>query len=354
MSTDLVDLRSDTVTQPTEKMRAAMAAAEVGDDVFDDDPTVHRLQDRLAEMLGKEAALFVPSGTMSNQIAVRLHCRPGDEVICESSCHLYRYEQGGFAQLSGVVARTVDGDNGVLELDQLTGLIRPEDTHQVRTRLVTIENTHNSGGGRVQPFDTVEEICSWAHENDLRTHMDGARLFNAVIASGITADKWSRQFDTVSVCFSKGLGAPVGSALASSKEMIREARRHRKLFGGGMRQAGVIAAAALYALDNHVNRLAEDHNHARLLAEAIRETDGLTLASDDVDTNIVYFDVDPNLATGEEFCGWLEHAGVRMIALAPQRVRAVMHLDVSIEDTVRAIEAIEQSVLVLGASAGRT
>jgi threonine aldolase len=342
MSDNIVDLRSDTVTQPTDKMRAAMAAAEVGDDVFDDDPTVHRLQDRLAEMLGKEAALLVPSGTMSNQIAVRVHCQPGDELICERGCHIYRYEQGGTAQLSGVATQTIDGRDGILELDQLTSLIRPEDPHQVRTRLITIENTHNCAGGKVQPIETVAKICGWAHAGGLRTHMDGARLFNAVIASNIPADTWSEHFDTVSVCFSKGLGAPVGSALVGTNEMIAEARRHRKLFGGGMRQAGILAAAALYALDNHVNRLAEDHNHAQLLAAAIRDIHGLTLNPEVVDTNIVFFDIDPSLGSAEDFCQRLEQAGVRMLALGPQRVRAVMHLDVTIQSTVRAIEALKQ------------
>ncbi|HTN74433.1 MAG TPA: threonine aldolase family protein [Pirellulaceae bacterium] len=242
----MIDLRSDTVTKPTPAMRAAMAAAEVGDDVIDIDPTVERLQDLTAELLGKEAAIFMPSGSMTNQIAVRIHCKPGDEFICEAGCHIYNYEQAAFAQLSGVVARTVEGDCGVLLPGQLVGLIRPFNDHLVRTRLVCLENTHNRGAGRIQPYEHVAEICSWAHENGLRTHLDGARLFNAVVATKIHADRWARHFDTVSVCFSKGLGAPVGSALAGPKEMIQEARRHRKLFGGAMRQAGIIAAGALY------------------------------------------------------------------------------------------------------------
>jgi threonine aldolase len=350
MSNDYVDLRSDTVTRPTAGMREAMATAEVGDDVFDDDPSVHRLQERLAEMLGKEAALYVPSGTMSNQIAVRIHCRPGDELICERGCHIYRYEQGGFAQLSGVVAQTIDGTDGLLELDQLEGLIRQNDIHEVYTRLVTLENTHNYGGGRVLPMENVAAICQWAHDNDLRTHLDGARLFNAVVASGIAADEWSKHFDTVSICFSKGLGAPVGSALAGTKEAIREARRHRKLFGGGMRQAGVIAAAALYALDHHVERLADDHRNARRIGEAVEKIDGLTLRRQ-VDTNIVFFDVDPALGTANEVCDWLNHAGVWMIALAPQRIRAVTHLGVTDQDIDRAIEALENAAQVLGADA---
>ena len=350
MSNDFVDLRSDTVTRPTAGMREAMATAEVGDDVFDDDPSVHRLQERLAEMLGKEAALYVPSGTMSNQIAIRIHCRPGDELLCERGCHIYRYEQGGFAQLSGVVAQTVDGKDGLLELEQLEGLIREDDIHQVQTRLVTLENTHNYGGGRILPIENVAAICEWARRGGLRTHLDGARLFNAVVASGIAAEEWSQHFDTVSICFSKGLGAPVGSALAGTQDAIREARRHRKLFGGGMRQAGVIAAAALYALDHHVDRLADDHRNAQRLAEAINEIDGLTLRPEVVDTNIVFFDVDPGLGTAGEVCDRLNHAGVWMIALAPQRIRAVTHLDVTDKHIERAIEALEISVEVLSAA----
>src|SRR5687768_11623345 len=277
MQHELLDFRSDTVTRPTKAMRRAMAEAEVGDDVFGEDPTVNRLQERVAELLGKEAAVYVPSGSMSNQVGVRLHCSPGDEFICETGCHIYNYEQGAYAQLSGVCARTVDGAFGVMRPEQLAGLIRPENEHLVRTRLVCIENTHNRGGGRVQPYETVQAICSWAHDKGLVTHLDGARLFNAVVATGIPARQWAQHFDTVSVCFSKGLGAPVGSALSGPKELIAKARRHRKLFGGGMRQAGIIAAGALYALEHHVERLAEDHEKGRRLAEAIRRIDGLEL-----------------------------------------------------------------------------
>ncbi len=277
MRQPVIDLRSDTVTRPTPEMRAAMAAAEVGDDVIDRDPTVERLQQRIAAELGKEAAIYMPSGTMTNQVAIRVHCNPGDEFLCEANCHIYNYEQGAFAQLSGVVARTVEGEHGILRSSQLTDLIRPRNDHLVQTRLICLENTHNRGGGTVQPYDEVMAICHWAHDNDLRTHLDGARLFNAVIASGISARTWAEPFDTVSVCFSKGLGAPIGSALAGSEELIRRARRHRKVLGGGMRQCGIIAAGALHALENHVPRLAEDHAHAQILADYIRRTDGLTL-----------------------------------------------------------------------------
>ena len=317
-------------------MRAAMAGAEVGDDVFDEDPTLNALQRRIAEMLGKEAAIFVPSGSMSNQIGVRVHCSPGDEFICDAGCHIYNYEQGAYAQLSGVAARTVEGAGGVMRLEQLTPLVRGDNEHVVRTRLVCLENTHNRGAGRIQPYEIVESICNWAHAAGLVTHLDGARLFNAVVATGIAADRWSQHFDTVSVCFSKGLGAPVGSALAGPKDLIKKARRHRKLFGGGMRQAGVLAAAALYALDHHIDRLAEDHANARRLAAAIRGTSGVTLLADTVDTNIIFFHVEPSLGTAEEFCTRLKDRGLLMLALGPQQVRAVTHLDVTEADTIRA------------------
>jgi threonine aldolase len=340
MPDKVLDFRSDTVTKPTPAMRAAMAQAEVGDDVFDEDPTLHALQERLAAMLGKETAVFVPSGSMSNQIGVRVHCQPGDEFICEAGCHIYNYEQAAYAQLSGVAARTVEGDNGVMRLEQLTGLIRGDNEHLVRTRLVCLENTHNRGAGRIQPYETVEAICGWAHANGLKTHLDGARLFNAVVASGIDARLWAQHFDTVSVCFSKGLGAPVGSALAGPHDAMRLARRHRKLFGGGMRQAGILGAAALYALDHHIDRLADDHANARQLADAARRTPGLSLLGDAVDTNIVIFKVEPALGTAEEFCRRLAEQGLLMLAIGAQQVRAVTHLDVNTDDTARAAEIL--------------
>lgn len=338
-----LDFRSDTVTQPTAAMRRAMAEAAVGDDVFQEDPTVIALETRLAGMLGKEAALFVPSGTMSNQIGVRVHCGPGDEIICESGCHIYNYEQGGVAQLSGVATRTVDGEGGVLRREQLVDLIRPDDPHLVRTRLVCLENTHNRGGGRVLPHEGVVDICDWAHQNGLMTHLDGARLFNAVVASGIAAPQWAAHFDTVSVCFSKGLGAPVGSALAGSYALIERARRHRKLFGGGMRQAGVIAAGALYALDHHVERLAEDHAHATRLAATVRQIDGLELAGEHVDTNIVIFRVAEALGDAASFTGRLAERGLLMLALGRQLVRAVTHLDVGGDEVDAACAILQEA-----------
>jgi threonine aldolase len=317
-------------------MRQAMAQAEVGDDVFREDPSLLRLEGRVAEMLGKEAAVFVPSGTMSNQIALRVHCRPGDEFICEAGCHIYNYEQGGYAQLSGLAVRVVEGKYGVMELDQLRDLVRPSNEHLVQTRLLCLENTHNRGAGRIQPFELLAASCDWAHGSGLATHLDGARLMNAVVATGISAARWAEPFDTVSLCFSKGLGAPVGSALAGSAEQIERARRHRKLFGGGLRQAGVLAAAALYALDHHVERLAEDHRLARCLAEAVRSADGLELRPEQIDTNMVIFAVAPRLGTAAEFCFRLKQAGVLMLAVSPTLVRAVTHLDLSAADVEEA------------------
>lgn len=339
---NILDFRSDTVTSPTVEMRDAMAKAELGDDVFGEDPTTNRLQTRVAEMLGKEAALYAPSGTMTNLIGVRLHCKPGDEMICEAGCHIINYEQAGYAQLSGIAARTVEGCYGVMEPAQLEHAIRPDNVHQVRTRLVCLENTHNRGGGKIQPYDTVESICAWAHANGLRCHLDGARLFNAVVATGIDLPHWAKHFDTVSVCFSKGLGAPVGSAIAGPQELIDEALRHRKVLGGGMRQCGVTAAAALYALENHVTRLALDHECAQKLAAGIARIDGLNLTPEKIDTNLLFFRVDPCLGTAAEFCEKLRDKGILMLPTAPQTIRAVTHLDVTLDDADCAVEMINQ------------
>ena len=338
----VIDLRSDTVTRPCSAMRRAMAEAEVGDDVIERDPTCERLQRLTAELLGKEDAIFMPSGTMTNQIGLRIHCQPGDEFLCEAGCHIYNYEQGAFAQLSGLVARTIEGQAGVLRPEQFQGLIRPENDHLLRTRLVILENTHNRGAGRVQPYEHVEQICAWAHGQGLRTHLDGARLFNAVAATGISLELWSSHFDTVSVCFSKGLGAPVGSALAGTKEAIREARRQRKLFGGGMRQAGVLAAAALYALEKNRARLPEDHANAQVLADAVRSSAGLSLQPEQVDTNIVIFRVDPSLGTAADFARDLLARGVAALSISPTHIRLVTHLDVSKQDCRVASETIRQ------------
>lgn len=329
-----IDLLSDTLTRPTPAMRAAMAAAEVGDDVFTEDPTTLALEARIAEMLGKEAALFMPSGTMSNLIGLLVHCGPSDEFICEANCHIFNYEQAGYAQVGGIGVQPIQGDNGVLKLDQLRDQIRGDNDHLARTQLVCLEQTHNRAAGRVLPYDDVVEIGAWAQAHQLGRHLDGARLFNAVVASGIPAHQWAEHFDTVSVCFSKGLGAPVGSALCGPRDKIQLARRKRKLLGGGMRQIGSLAAAAIFALDHHINRLAEDHEKAQLIAAAVRENPRLALISDIVDTNIVIFTVAPELGSAADLCAQFLQSGIRLYATGPQRIRIVTHLDVSRDDCV--------------------
>jgi threonine aldolase len=344
MPSPVIDLRSDTVTKPTPAMRAAMSAAEVGDDVYHEDPTINRLEERVAAMLGKEAAVYVPSGTMSNQIAVKTHTQPGDELICETHCHIYNNEAGGPAALSGVTCRTFEGDFGILDLTQLDGKIRPNNEHQVRTRLVCLENTHNRGGGRVFPLEKIHAISAWTHTNHLLLHLDGARLWNAMVATGIPAVEWCKPFDSVSVCFSKGLGAPVGSALCGSKEFIARARRVRKLFGGGMRQAGILAAACLYALEHHIDRLADDHRNARVIAQAIADTPGLRLTPPDVETNLIWFEADADLGTAAAIAEALKKRGVLVSASGRQALRACTHLDVSAAQAEQAAEAIRQAV----------
>jgi threonine aldolase len=339
-----IELRSDTFTRPTSGMRAAMQAAEVGDDVFGEDPTVNRLEERVADLLGKEAALFVPSGTMSNQIGVRCHTQPGDEMLCDVNCHIYNYEAGAAVVLSGVSPRTLDGEYGILDVSHLEGKIRPINDHMVRTRLVCLENTHNRGGGRIFPLAKIQAIRAWTQKHGLALHLDGARLWNAVAATGIPIRTWADEFDTVSVCFSKGLGAPVGSALVGPHAFITRARRVRKLFGGGMRQAGVLAAAALYALDHHRERLTEDHRNARTLAEAVGDTPGLRLSPPDVQTNILIIDVDRDLGTAADVQRTLQEHGVQVLTTGPQQLRAVTHLDVSSAQTERAADVIRKAI----------
>lgn len=337
-----IDLRSDTVTLPSPAMKQAMVDAPLGDDVIDVDPTVARLQSKVAELLGKEAAIFMPSGTMTNQVALRVHCRPGDEFICDDGAHVFHYEQGAFAQLSGLSVRTIPATSGCFEPEQLLDALRPDSEHQVRSRLLCLENTHNRGGGTVLPLDLVRDLCAMAKQHGLATHLDGARLFNAAVASGVFVKDWAEPFDTVSICFSKGLGAPVGSALAGTREQIAAARRHRKLFGGAMRQAGILAAAAIYALEYNVSRLAEDHRHAALLAEHVRRANGLVLEPDRVETNIVIFRVEPELGDAAKFIAKLGEHGVRALPFSRKHVRLVTHLHIDQEMALAAGEVIEQ------------
>jgi threonine aldolase len=337
----IIDLRSDTVTKPTQGMREAMLNAPVGDDVIDIDPTVVQLQEYIADLLGKEAAIFMPSGTMTNQIALRVHCTPGDEFICESGCHIYNYEQGAFAQLSGLVAKTIPGNHGLLDLDQLVGSVRTDNEHTVRTRLLCLENTHNRGAGKIYSLSRIQTLCDWAHSQGLQTHLDGARLFNASVATGVSLRAFSQPFESVSVCFSKGLGAPVGSCLVGSREFVAKARRARKLFGGGMRQIGILAAGALYALKHQFARLEEDVN-ARLLAQSIKQCESLRLSDEQPETNIVIFHVATEWGTAIEFSDSLKKQGVLTLPFGPQSVRMVTHLDVSRKQIEFACETISK------------
>ncbi len=332
----VIDLRSDTVTLPTPAMRQAMAGAEVGDDVFGDDPTVDRLQERVAEILGKEAALFVPSGTMGNQVAVRTHTEPGDEIVLDANAHIYYYEGGGPAALAGVMCRCLPGKRGIFSAADVESVLRPADPHFAPTRLVCIENTHNRGGGAIWPIGRVAEVAAVARKHGLKMHLDGARLWNASAATGTPEHAYAAHFDSVSVCFSKGLGAPVGSALAGGREFIARARRFRKQLGGGMRQAGILAAGALHALENHRMRLAEDHANARSLAQSLTRLPGIELDLATVETNIVMFRT--TLVSASVLVAKLKEAGVLVLATGPDTIRAVTHLNVNSHDIAAAFE----------------
>lgn len=338
MNDKAIDLRSDTVTKPTPAMRQAMAEAEVGDDVLGDDPTVKELERHTAELLGKDAAVFVPSGTMANQLAIRCHTQPGDEMLLDANAHIYWYEAGGSAALSGVICRTLPGVRGVFSSADVRAALRPRDVHFPPTRLLAIENTHNRGGGSIWPLEQIQEVCSFAREAGIRTHLDGARLWNASVATGIPEAEYAKDFDSVSVCFSKGLGAPVGSALVGSTELVESARRLRKQFGGGMRQAGIIAAGALYALVHHRERLADDHANAKRLASGLSEIPGIHVDSDMIDTNMVYFDVERRPAI--QLVGLLKEMNVLVLPTGEHTVRAVTSLAVDVDDVFRAIDAV--------------
>src|SRR4051812_28546046 len=336
----MVNLYSDTQTRPTAGMRQAMAAAEVGDEQRFEDPTVNALCARVAELLGFEAAVFLPSGTMCNEIAFKLHIRPGgDEAILHRTAHPIHAEAGGPAAFAGAMLRPLESDDGTFTGDDVRAALRPVSRYEPRSRLVCVEQTANLAGGRVWPLDRVRDVVAAARESGLRLHMDGARLMNAVVAAGVPAAEFTRGFDTVWLDFTKGLGAPVGACLAGSAELIDEAWRYKQMIGGALRQAGIVAAGALYALDHNVERLADDHANARRLAAGLGEIEGL--AVDDVETNMVFFAVDD--APG--FAAALERAGVRMGATGPRRVRAVTHLDVTGEDIERAIGAVRDIVV---------
>jgi threonine aldolase len=339
--TDIIDLYSDTKTRPSAAMRKAMAEAEVGDEQAFEDPTVNALVETVCELLGKEAAVFLPSGTMANEIACRLHCRPGEEVILDGTAHLIDAESGGPAALASVMLRPLEGRRGVLTAEQVEAAIRPPNRHAPRTRLVWVENTSNFGGGTVWPIAVVEGVCAVAREHGLATHMDGARLMNAAVASGVSAKRYCGPFDTCWIDFSKGLGAPVGACLAGSRDLIDEAWRMKQQMGGAMRQAGIVAAGALHALRHNIERLAEDHANARRLAEELAGLSGIAIEPATVETNIVFFDVTKPGLSAAAFDAGLKRQGVRMGAVGPNRVRAVTHLDVDRLGIERALSAAE-------------
>jgi threonine aldolase len=332
----MIDLRSDTVTKPTAKMRAAMAAAEVGDDVYGEDPTVNRLEQRAAEIFGKEAAIFVPTGTMGNQIGIRLHTEHGQEVICEARAHVLDWEMGMIASFSGCTTRTVAGERGVLRWEQIQAAIAPKIYYRAQTGLVCLENSHNMAGGTVTPLAVLEEVWAGAAAAGLPVHLDGARVFNAAVAAGESVAAMTRGFATVSFCLSKGLGAPVGSVLVGSAKDMARARSFRKALGGGMRQAGILAAAGLMALEEGPARLAADHVNARMMAEAIAECPGVEIDLESVQTNIVIFKVRDAAAV----VAAMKEKGVVASAIGPEAVRLVTHFEVSKGNCERAVEVV--------------
>ena len=335
-----IDLRSDTITQPDATMREVMAGAVVGDDVLGDDPTVQELERRTAELLGKEAALFVPSGTMANQLAIRSLTRPGDAILLDANAHIHCYEAGAPAALAGVQESLLDGRRGQFTTAQLEAALPPRDDHFAPPSLVCIENTHNRGGGSVWPLGEIESVAAAARGNGLALHLDGARLWNASAASGVSEPEYAGHFDTVSVCFSKGLGAPVGSALASSADVIAKARFYRKQQGGAMRQVGILAAAAAYALEHNRTRLADDHANCRSLANGLAKLPGLEIDVGGAETNLLF------IGTGESdaaaLAKRLDESGIRLLATGPHTLRAVTNLTVTAEEVGQVIAAFEQ------------
>lgn len=334
-----IDLRSDTVTRPSKAMLQAMMNAEVGDDVFGDDPTVIALEKRCATMFGMEKAVFCPSGTMTNQIAIKVHTQPGDELICEQSTHVYRYEGGGIAFNSGVSVRTVMGDRGRLKPEDVIHNINPDNAHFPKTQLVTIENTSNRGGGSCYTPSAINEISETCRKNNLKIHLDGARIFNALIVTGGATSELGRQFDSISVCFSKGLGAPAGSVLMGDEKFIYKARRIRKVLGGGMRQAGIFAGACLYALNHNIERLKEDHRRAKILEMCILKLPYIEQVLP-VETNILIFQLKKPVAT-EIFVQYLEQNSLKAVSTGPQQIRMVTHLDFEDEQLERAVKILE-------------
>lgn len=343
-SDSYIDLRSDTKTKPTPEMLEAMMTAELGDDMNGEDPTVNRLESMICEMLGMEAAVFACSGTQSNQMGLRAHCLPGDELLIHELGHIAIFEGGAPAILSGISCRTLTGEKGMLTVDTLRGKIRANDQHLCRTRLLCVENTTNAGGGYYYPLGQLNAISDWAHENDLKTHMDGARVFNATIAAGYSIKEVCAPLDTISICFSKGLGCPMGSILAGSEEEIAKARRSRKVFGGALRQAGIVAAACVYALENNIERLQEDHDNARFLAEQLATIEGISISPEETETNLVFFDIHPELGNAMQLSKALHEIGVGIGAMGQSSLRACTHLDISREKIAQVPAAIKEAL----------
>ncbi len=336
----IIDFRSDTVTKPTPAMLEAMMKAKVGDDVFGEDPSINELENMAADMFGMKAALFCPSGTMTNQIAIKCHTQPGDEVICDESSHVYQYEGGGIAFNSGASVKLLLGNFGRITAEQVTAVIQPDDAHRAHTSLVSLENTSNRGGGSCYDFDEIKKIQAVCKEKSLAFHLDGARLWNALVAKKETPKQYGEAFDSISICLSKSLGCPVGSLLLGKKDIIKKGRRIRKVFGGGMRQAGFIAAAGIYALQNNIERLAEDHLHTRQIAEAIATKEFVKLVLP-VETNIIIFELKENI-TAPDLVAKLKEHSILGYAISPSRVRLVVHLDISKEMVTKTIEAFNQ------------
>jgi len=336
-----IDLRSDTVTKPSTAMREAMMKAEVGDDVYAEDPTVNRLQNLIAEMFGKEASLFVPSGTMGNEVCIKVHTQPGDEIIVEQDSHIFIYETAAPSLLAGVQVMPIPGRSGNMTVEQVKNAIRPKEYYLPPTKLICIENTHGRSAGSIIPLDEIKRIRNLSLNENIKMHLDGARLWNASVASGISLKEYALYFDSLSVCFSKGLGAPVGSIIIGSEEFIQRARVYRKIFGGGMRQAGILAAAALYALDNNIDRLEEDHNKAYYFATELNQLKQIGINLNEIQTNMVIADVGPSKKNQQEVLNLLKINGVLLTPERSTSIRAVMHLDVSMDQVKDAVKVFK-------------
>jgi len=340
----LINLRSDTQTLPTEEMLEAMQDASLGDDVYGEDPTVNQLEELSAEKLGKESALFVASGTMGNLCALMSHTHSGDEVILEADSHTYYYEVGGFSRLAGLSPRMVTGKNGIMSVEDIKNALRPKDIHFPPAKLLCIENTHNRGGGTVYPVKLMDEIADFAHKQGLKVHVDGARIFNAAVALGVDVKKLVKNADSIMICLSKGLSAPIGSMLVGEKHFIERARKIRKMLGGGMRQVGIIAAAGIVALENMVDRLVDDHTNARYIAEELSRIDVFEINLDTVQTNMIYCDISKTKVAVNDFVALLKEHGVVVSPVPPDRIRLVTNRHVTKEDAARAVKIIRQVV----------